>query len=81
MAVEMRIPNVPQEENEELVVARWLVENGATVEKNQKIAEIENLVDVYTVPAEENGMLIIVAHEGAVVKEDDVLCYIKEIEE
>ncbi|MBN1989866.1 MAG: 2-oxoglutarate dehydrogenase complex dihydrolipoyllysine-residue succinyltransferase [Bacteroidales bacterium] len=75
MVHEITIPS-PGESITEVEIARWLVENGAYVEKDQELAEIES--DKATLPllAVEAGAISIIAPEGQPVKVGTVACTI-----
>ena len=75
MITEIRIPS-PGESITEVELATWLVEDGAYVEKDQEIAEVES--DKATLPliAEESGILKTLVNEGSTVKVGDVVCEI-----
>jgi pyruvate/2-oxoglutarate dehydrogenase complex dihydrolipoamide acyltransferase (E2) component len=72
MIIEIKIP-VIEEGVEEYFVAFWHKENGSVIKKNEDLVEIETDMDAYTIPADEDGILEIVAEEGTYLKADDVL--------
>ena len=76
MIIEVKIP-VIDEEVGEYRVFRWLKENGSMVKKNENLVEIESDLDTYMIPADDEGILEIVAEEGSYIKAEDVLYYIK----
>lgn len=76
MILEIKIP-VIEEGVEEYLVSYWLKKDGSPVKKNEDIVEIETDMDTYTIPADEDGILEIVAQEGTYLKPDDVLYNIK----
>ncbi len=72
MIIEVKIPEIDKDA-EEYRVSFWLKENGSTVTKNEDLVEIETDIDAYIIPADEDGILEIVAEEGSFIKPDDVL--------
>lgn len=76
MIIEIKIP-VIDKNAEEYHVFRWLKENGSRIKKNEYLVEIESDTDTYLIPADEDGILEIVAQEGSYLKADDVLYNIK----
>jgi 2-oxoglutarate dehydrogenase E2 component (dihydrolipoamide succinyltransferase) len=75
MALEMKVPS-PGESIKEVEIARWLVEDGDYVEKDQAIAEIDSDKATLELPAEEAGTITLKAAEGDVVKVGAVVCLI-----
>ncbi|MCB0396384.1 MAG: 2-oxoglutarate dehydrogenase complex dihydrolipoyllysine-residue succinyltransferase [Flavobacteriales bacterium] len=75
MALEMRIPS-PGESITEVEIASWLVEDGAYVEKDQTIAEIDSDKATLELNAEAAGAVKILVEEGSTVKVGDVVCSI-----
>jgi 2-oxoglutarate dehydrogenase E2 component (dihydrolipoamide succinyltransferase) len=75
MIFEIKIPS-PGESITEVEIGKWLVEDGASVSKNQEIAEIES--DKATLPlnASANGILKILVHEGERTAVGTVVCQI-----
>lgn len=75
MVVEIKIPS-PGESITEVEIASWLVEDGAAVEKDQEIAEVES--DKATLPllAAEGGKLKILAQPNTPIKVGSVACTI-----
>ncbi len=75
MIVEIKIPS-PGESITEVEIASWLVEDGAAVEKDQEIAEVES--DKATLPllAAEGGKLKILAQPNTTIKVGSVACTI-----
>ena len=73
MIFEIKIPS-PGESITEVEIGRWLVEDGASVSKNQEIAEIES--DKATLPlnASANGILKILVQEGERTAVGTVVC-------
>ncbi len=76
MIIEIKIPEIDKDA-EEYRVSFWLKENGSTVTKNEDLVEIETDIDAYIIPADEDGILEIVAEEGSFIKPDDVLYRIR----
>lgn len=76
MILEIKIP-VIEEGVDEYLVSYWLKKDGSEVKKNEDLVEIETDMDTYIIPADEDGILEIVAHEGTYLKPDDVLYNIK----
>ncbi len=75
MIVEIKIPS-PGESITEVEIGAWLVEDGAAVEKDQEIAEIESDKATLTVNAVEAGKIEFKAQEGDTVEVGSILCTI-----
>lgn len=75
MALEMKVPS-PGESITEVEIARWLVEDGDYVEKDQAVAEVDSDKATLELPAEESGVITLKASEGDVVKVGAVVCLI-----
>ncbi len=75
MKVEIKVPS-PGESITEVEIGSWLVENGAYVEKDQEIAEIESDKATLTVVASESGEISYDAEEGQAVEVGTVICSI-----
>lgn len=75
MTIEIRIPS-PGESISEVELARWLVENGSWVEKDQEIAEVESEKATLPLIASESGIINIVVKEGTTLKVNEVACTI-----
>ena len=75
MIIEITIPS-PGESISEVTMANWMVENGAFVEKDQEIAEVES--DKATLPliAVESGKIEILIEAGDEAKVGDIACKI-----
>jgi 2-oxoglutarate dehydrogenase E2 component (dihydrolipoamide succinyltransferase) len=73
MIIEIKIPSAG-ESITEVAIGNWLTENGALVEKDQEIAEVET--DKATLPliAPESGMLNILIRAGDKAQVGDVAC-------
>ena len=76
MVLEIKIP-VIEEGVDEYLISYWLKENGSHVRKNEDLLEVETDMDTYVIPADEDGVLEIVAQEGTYVKPDAVLYIIR----
>jgi 2-oxoglutarate dehydrogenase E2 component (dihydrolipoamide succinyltransferase) len=76
MILEIKIPVIDKEVDGYLV-AFWYKKNGDVIKKDEDLVEIETDVDTYTIPADEDGILEIVAEQGSLVKANDVLYNIK----
>ena len=63
MVIEIKVPS-PGESITEVQLASWLVEEGAHVEKNDEIAEIDSDKATLTISAEESGKISLKAAEG-----------------
>lgn len=75
MIIEIKIPS-PGESISEVEIARWLVEDGSYVEKNQEIAEVESDKATLSLVAESEGKIKIVSAPGSMVKVGAVACTI-----
>ncbi len=75
MIVEVKVPS-PGESITEVEIGTWLVENGAVVEKDQEIAEVESDKATLTIVALEAGKIEIKAAEGDSIPVGDVVCTI-----
>ena len=75
MVIEIKIPS-PGESITEVEIANWLVDDGAVVEKDQEIAEVES--DKATLPllASESGKVKILAEAHTPIKVGSVACTI-----
>ncbi len=73
--IEMKIPS-PGESITEVVISRWLVEDGAYVEKDTPLAEIESDKATLELNAEKSGKIKILAKEGDTIKVGSVVCQI-----
>jgi 2-oxoglutarate dehydrogenase E2 component (dihydrolipoamide succinyltransferase) len=73
MIIEIKIPSAG-ESITEVAIGNWLAENGAWIEKDQEIAEVES--DKATLPliAPESGKLSILVKPGEKVQVGDVAC-------
>ena len=75
MLLEMKVPS-PGESISEVEIAQWLVEDGDYVEKDQEIAEVDSDKATLALPAEESGIIQLVAEEGDTVEVGQVVCII-----
>jgi 2-oxoglutarate dehydrogenase E2 component (dihydrolipoamide succinyltransferase) len=75
MIVEIKVPS-PGESITEVEIGNWLVENGAVVEKEQEIAEVESDKATLTISASEAGKIELKAEEGETVEVGAVVCTI-----
>ena len=75
MLLEMKVPS-PGESISEVEIAQWLVEDGDYVEKDQEIAELDSDKATLALPAEESGIIKLVAEEGDTVEVGQVVCII-----
>ncbi|MDA3930100.1 MAG: 2-oxoglutarate dehydrogenase complex dihydrolipoyllysine-residue succinyltransferase [Prolixibacteraceae bacterium] len=66
MIKEFKIPS-PGESITEVEVASWMVEDGAFVEKNDELAEVESDKATLVLVAEEDGVISIIAQVGETV--------------
>ncbi len=73
--LEMKVPS-PGESISEVEIATWLVQDGAWVEKDQTIAEVDSDKATLELPAEESGIITLKAEEGDTVAVGDVVCLI-----
>ncbi|KKR65010.1 MAG: 2-oxoglutarate dehydrogenase E2, partial [Parcubacteria group bacterium GW2011_GWF1_40_5] len=75
MIIEIRIPS-PGESISEVELARWLVENGSWVEKDQEIAEVESEKATLPLIAAESGTISILVKGGITLKVNEIACTI-----
>ncbi len=75
MKLEMKVPS-PGESISEVEIASWLVEDGDYVEKDQAIAEIDSDKATLELPAEESGIISLIAKEGDTIAVGEVVCII-----
>jgi len=73
MIIEIKIPS-PGESITEVEIGKWLVENGAIVNKDQEIAEIESDKATLSLTAPSAGKLNILFKEGERVTVGTVVC-------
>lgn len=75
MSVEVKVPS-PGESVSEVEIASWLVADGDYVEKDQEIAEIDSDKATLALPAEESGLIKLIAEEGEAVEVGQVIATI-----
>lgn len=75
MILEMKVPS-PGESISEVEIATWLVSTGDYVEKDQAIAEIDSDKATLELPAEESGVIELLAEDGDTVDVGQVVCKI-----
>ena len=73
--LEMKVPS-PGESISEVEIAAWLVADGDYVSKDQAIAEVDSDKATLELPAEESGVITLLASVGDVVKVGQVVCMI-----
>jgi len=73
--LEMKVPS-PGESITEVEIARWLVQTGDYVEKDQAIAEVDSDKATLELPAEASGVITLQAEEGDAVAVGQVVCLI-----
>lgn len=76
---EMLVPDLA-ESISEVVIGEWLKENGDFVELDEPLCEVETDKATQELPAEAQGILEIVAEEGATLQVGDLICRIKVME-
>ncbi|MDA3944558.1 MAG: 2-oxoglutarate dehydrogenase complex dihydrolipoyllysine-residue succinyltransferase [Bacteroidetes bacterium] len=76
MAIEVKVPS-PGESINEVQLANWLVEEGAYVEKDQEIAEIDSDKATLSISAEEAGTISFKAAEGDTIEVGTVIALIE----
>lgn len=75
MAVEQRIPS-PGESITEVEIIEWLVDDGAWVEKDDPLCEIESEKVTLTMHADASGVIKILVPAGETVEVDKIACEI-----
>jgi len=75
MVIEIKVPS-PGESISEVEIGKWLVADGATVRKEQELAEVESDKATLSLIATASGQLQILAQEGDRVKVGSVACTI-----
>lgn len=75
MSVDVIVPS-PGESISEVEIATWLVADGDYVEKDQEIAEIDSDKATLALPAEESGVIKLIAEEGQEVAVGEVIASI-----
>src|SRR4029078_35930 len=72
---DIKVPTVGESINE-VTLAKWLKKDGAYVERDEVIAELESEKATFEINAEKAGVLKLIAHEGDTLKIGDVVCNI-----
>lgn len=75
MIIEVKVPS-PGESISEVQLAGWLVENGAFVDKDQEIAEIDSDKATLSVSAEQPGVIQILVGKGETIEVGSVIAKI-----
>ena len=75
MAIEIKVPSVG-ESITEVTLVKWLKEDGAWVERDEVIAELESEKATFEINAQQAGILKTIAKEGDTLKIGDVACAI-----
>ena len=75
MLLKMKVPS-PGESISEVEIVEWMVKDGDYVEKDETIAEIDSDKATLELPAEESGVIQILAENGETVSVGDVVCII-----
>ena len=73
--LEMKVPS-PGESISEVEIATWLVADGDYIEKDQAIAEVDSDKATLELPAEEAGVITLIAEEGDTIEVGSVCCLI-----
>lgn len=73
--IDMKVPS-PGESISEVQIARWLKEDGAYVQKDEEIVEIDSDKATLAIPAEVSGKLKILVNEGETVAVGSIICQI-----
>lgn len=76
MIIEIKIPEIDKDA-EGYHIVYWHKENGSLIKKNEDLVEIESDIDTYMIPADDDGILEIIAEEGSFVRTNDVLYNIR----
>jgi|AntRauTorcE11898_2_1112593.scaffolds.fasta_scaffold00416_3 2-oxoglutarate dehydrogenase E2 component (dihydrolipoamide succinyltransferase) len=75
MKIEVKVPS-PGESITEVQIANWLVDDGAYVEKDDEVVEIDSDKATLSISAEESGAIKIEVEEGENVEVGAVIAYI-----
>ncbi len=75
MIIEVKIPS-PGESITEVELGKWLIEDGAVVDKDDEIAEVESDKATLTITAEEGGKIAFLVREGEKVAVGAIVCTI-----
>jgi 2-oxoglutarate dehydrogenase E2 component (dihydrolipoamide succinyltransferase) len=76
MIIEVKVPS-PGESISEVQLASWLVEDGAYVEKDQEIAEIDSDKATLSISAEQSGIISLLAKKGDSIEVGSVVAKIE----
>jgi 2-oxoglutarate dehydrogenase E2 component (dihydrolipoamide succinyltransferase) len=76
MIIEVKVPS-PGESISEVQLADWLVEDGAYVEKDQEIAEIDSDKATLSISAEQSGTVSLLVKQGESIKVGSVVAKIE----
>ena len=76
MIIEVKVPS-PGESISEVQLANWLVEDGAYVEKDQEIAEIDSDKATLSISAEQSGIIRLIAKKGESIEVGSVVAKIE----
>ena len=76
MIIEVKVPS-PGESISEVQLAGWLVEDGAYVEKDQEIAEIDSDKATLSISAEQSGIIRLLVKEGESIEVGSVVAKIE----
>jgi 2-oxoglutarate dehydrogenase E2 component (dihydrolipoamide succinyltransferase) len=71
--IELKVPS-PGESITEVIISKWLVNDGEYVSKDQELAEIESDKATLTINAEDSGAIKLLVPEGETVKVGQVVC-------
>ncbi len=77
MAIEIKVPSVG-ESITEVTLVKWIKNDGAWVERDEVIAELESEKATFEINAQQAGLLKTIAKEGDTLKIGDVACTIDE---
>ena len=76
MIIEVKVPS-PGESISEVQLANWLVEDGAYVEKDQEIAEVDSDKATLSISAEQSGIIRLLAKKGDSIEVGSVVAKIE----
>jgi 2-oxoglutarate dehydrogenase E2 component (dihydrolipoamide succinyltransferase) len=72
MIIEIRVPEAG-ESITQVELAKWLVEDGAYIDKDQEIAEIDSDKATLTINADDSGVLKIIIEEGSTIEPGKII--------
>ena len=75
MAIEIKVPTVGESINE-VTLVKWHKSDGAWVERDEVIAELESEKATFEINAEQAGVLKRIAKEGDTLNIGDIVCSI-----